>query len=334
MHDFTVIVAEAAYGSSVAVTLDLLGAAARLAPRVDAPAPRWRVCSVAGGAVRLQSGLQIETARLPRRSTADRSTWIVPGLALNTEAELRTRLAQPETVTLAAALRAHLERGGRVATGCSAVFLLQAAGRLDARRVTTTWWLAPVLQRLNPRCHVDAARMVCADGPIVTAGAAFAQADLMLHLLREAGGARLVELLSRFLLVDARDAQSHYVVPEVLASGDELVARIVERVEQALPAVPSVAELARHFCVSERTLARRVRRATGQGTLALLHSVRLRKARSLLERSRMSVEQVAAAVGYGDPTALRRLMRRVSGVSPSQYRAPVRNSPQRVVVDT
>jgi transcriptional regulator GlxA family with amidase domain len=142
----------------------------------------------------------------------------------------------------------------------------------------------------------------------------------MLHLIRQVSGPALVEALSRFLLVDARGWQSRYVVPEVLASGDELVARIVARVEASLPDILSVQALAQAFHVSERTLSRRVRRATGNSTLALLQSIRLRKARLLLEQSRMSVEHVASAVGYGDPTALRRLMRRASGVSPSQYR--------------
>jgi len=217
-------------------------------------------------------------------------------------------------------LRAHVARGGRVAAGCSAVFLLAFAGLLEGRRVTTTWWLAPLLQRMEPACRVDAAQMVCADGPIVTGAAAFAQTDLMLHLLRDACGAPLTALLSRYLLVDGRNTASRHALPEALATGDELVARIVARVEQALPEVPSVASLAKALCMSERTLARRVQRATGHSTRTLLQSVRLQRARALLERSRMPVEQVAAAVGYDDPTALRRLLRKRAGVSPRAYR--------------
>lgn len=320
MHDFTLIAIEGGFGSGVAVSLDLLRGAASFAPRAGAPQPRWRVCSVDGGAVSLQSGLQLASQPLPPADEDDRSTWIVPGLGLGSEEALQEGLQRPDVARLVDALRRHAARGGRIAAGCSGVFLLGAAGLLAGRAATTAWWLAPLLQRLHPGCRVDATRMVREDGPIVTAGAALAQTDLMLHLLRRTCGAKLVATVSRMLLVDAREAQSDYVVPEVLANGDELVARIVARVEAALPDVPSVAALARDFCVSERTLGRRVRRVTGHSTLALLQSVRLRKARSLLERSRMSVEQVAAAVGYDDPTALRRLMRKAGGASPSQYR--------------
>lgn len=323
MHDFTLVIFEGGYGTGVAVSLDILRAATAMAPRVGVPVPRWRICSPSGGPVRLQSGLSIETTRLPAGRGADRSTWIIPGLGLNTEAEVRASLDRADVQQALRALRRHAAAGGRIAAGCSSVFLLGFAGLLDGRRVTTAWWLAPLLQRLNPDCRVDAERMVCADGAIVTAGAAFAQTDLMLHLLRESSGAALVDLLSRFLLADSREAQSRYVIPEVLANGDQLVARIVARAEKGLPDMPTVAALARELGVSERTLARRVRAATGRSPLALLQSVRLRKARRLLEQSRMSVEDIACAVGYGDSTALRRLMRRTAGVSPRQYR-PVR----------
>lgn len=320
MHDFTLVVLEGAFGSGVAASVDILRTAATLAPRLGSPVPRWRICSVQGGPVALPSGMRIDTKKFGHGGRADRSTWILPGLSLNAEGDVRACAQRADVRALLPRLRAHARTGGKVAAACSSVFLLEFAGLLTSKRVTTTWWLAPLLQRMNPDCNVDAARMVCADGNFVTAGAAFGQTDLMLHLLRAACGPRLVESLCRFLLVDARAAQSNYVIPEVLARGDELVARIVGRVEKALPAVPSVAALAKDFDVSERTLGRHVRRATGQTTLALLQSVRLQRARALLEQSRMTVEDVAAAVGYGDPTALRRLMRKRAGVIPSQYR--------------
>ena len=83
----------------------------------------------------------------------------------------------------------------------------------------------------------------------------------------------------------------------------------------------TISELAREFCMSERTLSRHIHKATGKSTQALVQSVRLRRARALLESSRMTVEQVAGAVGYQDATALRRLMKKVAGANPSRYRA-------------
>ena len=323
MHDFTIVVLDDANATSVAVTLDILATAAALAPKARVSSPRWRVCSVDGNNVPLQGGLSVATSKLPVRPRNDRSTWVVPGLGVPQTTAIGPRLASTDATQVAASIARHVQAGGQVAASCSAVFLLQAAGVLGGRRATTSWWLAPLLKRMNPDINVDADRMVCADGPVVTAGAAFAQTDLMLHLMREHFGNALVDAVARMLLIDGRQAQTPFIVPEVLANGDDLVARLVARMESALPDSPTVAELAQEFCMSERTLSRHLHRVTGRSTMALLQSVKLRRARTLLESSRMTVEQVAEAVGYQDATALRRMMKRVAGANPSRYRPAV-----------
>ncbi|WP_458765129.1 GlxA family transcriptional regulator [Cupriavidus basilensis] len=323
MKDFTVLALSGAYSTSVAATIDILRTASLLAPRMHLPRPTWRVVSTSGRSVPLSGGMHIEAAALPTRLRAQAghaTTWIVPGLGIDDANAIASRLAQDDARLAARAVATHAAAGGHVAASCSAVFLLQAAGLLAQRRVTTSWWLAAELQRLEPRCIVDADRMVCADEHVSTAGAAFAQTDLMLHLLRSRFGVALADAVSRVLLIDGRQAQARFVVPAMLSNGNALVGRLVARIESALPQPPSIQVLADEFAMSQRTLSRRVREATGKSTLALVQSVRLNRARMLIESSRMSVEQVAEQVGYEDATALRRLMRKRAGVTPSQYR--------------
>lgn len=321
MYDFTILILPGSYASSVAVTLDMLSAAATVAARVGVATPRWRILAAGGSRIPLSGGLTLEATPMPRAVRDDGAIWVVPGLGLDAPGQAARRMQQEDAQMAARALRIHAARGGTVAASCSAVFTLQAAGLLENRRVTTSWWLAASLRELEPTCTVDASRMVCSDGPVVTAGAAMVQCDLMLQLLRVRFGAPMANAVSRLLLVDGREAQAPFVVPEMLANGDELVARIVDRVTAAMPNPPAVSELAQQFGMSERSLARHIRAKTGQSTLALLQSVRLNRARMLLESSRLSVEQVAEQVGYGDATALWRLMRRVAGVTPRQLRA-------------
>lgn len=320
MTDFTILVLPGAYAASVAATLDMLRAAAALAPRMKLPTPTWRVLSVSGDLVALSGGMHVETRPLPRRLRADASTWIVPGLGLDTPESIAGGMASGDAPRMIEAVRIHARRGGRVAAACSAVFLLQAAGLLAQRRVTTTWWLAAELRRLEPSCTVDADRMVCTDGAITTAGAAFAQTDLMLHLLRAQFGVALADAVSRILLIDGRQAQAPFIVPRMLSNGNALVARLVARIEAALPDPPSIEALAGEFAMSQRTLSRHVREATGKSTMALVQSVRLNRARMLIESSRLTIERVAEQVGYEDATALRRMMRKAAGANPSQYR--------------
>lgn len=321
MRDFTFLVPHGAFGTGVAASLDILRAASLLAPRAKAATPAWKVCSVAGGHVPLQTGLLMPTEALPVDDDSDLSTWVIPGLGANTPDALKALLAQADSKALVSAIQAHVQRGGKVAASCTSVFLLAEAGLLNGRKATTTWWLAPTFKAFYPKVALDASCMVIKDGPFITAGAALAQTDLMLFLLREQFGPALADNTARYLLMDARQAQSQYVMPEVLAMGDQLIKHIVEKVEGALPHVPSVSELAQHFCMHERTLGRHVRAVSGVSTLSLIQQVRVRRARQLLETSKLSIEQIASQVGYEDATALRRLIKRTLGARPNQYRA-------------
>jgi len=321
MIDFRVLVLEGAMASGVAMTADILSTAAALAASLDAPTPSWSICSVSGGPVRLQNGFVVDTVRLLRSRSPQGSVIVVPGLAVPRIAALLQRLERDDCADAARLLSAHCKGGGSLAASCSAVFLLNLAGVLSGRRVTTSWWLGPSLAQLSPDCIVDSHRMVSADGPIVTAGAAFAQSDLMLYLVAQRFGPGLAEAVAQRLLLDKRHAQSNFAVPEVLASGHALVAQLTRRLESSLPNVPAISQLAAELCVSERTLSRHVRIATGNSTKGLVQSVKLRRARKLLQNSRMTVEQVAAAVGYSDATALRRLMLKASGATPGRFRS-------------
>jgi transcriptional regulator GlxA family with amidase domain len=318
LPELQLIVLPGAHAAGVAVSLDILRAAATLAPGLTLPPPRWRVLSPEGGDVELAGGLRCPTQ--PLDDADDAGLWVVPGLAIESAVALEQRLAQTDARAVAGHLALRLAQGLPVAATCSSVFLLRGSGALDDRRVTTTWWLAQHLRRTAPGCRVEAERIVCVDGALVTAGAAMAQVDLMLHLLH-GHGAALADAVSRVLLLDARTAQSAYALPSLIANGDALVRRLVRTIEDALPRPPAVAALADAFAMSPRTLSRRVRDATGQGPSALIQAVRLERARRLIETTRMSIDQVAAAVGYEDATALRRLMRRRTGATPTRFRA-------------
>ncbi|NBF05947.1 helix-turn-helix domain-containing protein [Pseudomonas sp. Fl5BN2] len=319
MNDFTVLLLPGAFASSVALTLDILSTAALLAPRLGLGAPRWRVCALQGGQVSLGQGLLLEVEALGD-GAADRSCWILPGLGIDVPEAIEQRLQQADIAPLLSVLRRHVQEGGEVAASCSAVFLLHAADLIRGRRVTTSWWLAPLLQERARDSHVDPDQMLIVDTPLTTAGAALGQSDLLLHLLRSRFSPALADAVGQVLLIDRRQLQAPYAVPAMMAQGNVLIGRIIAHIETCLPRLPSVGELAAQFGMSERTLARQVRKATGHSSLRLIHSVQLNRARGLLQNSKYSVENIAEQVGYQDATALRRLMRKMLNATPRQLR--------------
>lgn len=319
MLDFTILLLDRVYAVNVALTLDALAMAQKLANRYSAAPPRWKVCSVHGGNIETGSGLLVATQKL-ELADDDKSIWIIPGLGFDNPDEVHARLLEIDAMETITLLGQHVDRGGIIAASCSSVFLLQRAGLLKHRRVTTAWSMTGELMRLEPDCKVDDRRLLCEDGPIITAGAAFSHANLMLHLLRPVCGEDVTAGVCQVLFSNHHEMQASYAITEAFSYGEDLIGRVVRRIEAALPDAISVGDLAAEFCMSERTLTRHIQKATGKNTMTLMQGIKQRRARSLLESSRMSVEQVAAAVGYQDATALRRLMKKISGTTPSRFR--------------
>lgn len=331
MPDFTVAILDWALASSVAVTLDALGAANRIAASLGAPARSWKVFG-SSAAVPLSNGLLIPAQTLGEAEDFGASLVVVPGLGLDHPSlqqggdgrfdweRIAGRLELPDARRVIDRIRAHGARGGLVAASCSGVLVLGEAGLLDGRAATTHWRLAGLLQRRYPACRPDVARMVVRDGPVVTAGAALAQMDLMLVLIGEAYGHEIADLVARYLLMDGRPSQSCYMAWSHLQNTDETVKRLEGLIEQCLPEVPPLAVLADQLHVTEKTLARRVRRATGQTPGGVVQAVRLRRARHLLETTRLPVAEIASRVGYADATALRRLTLKTLHLAPGQLR--------------
>jgi transcriptional regulator GlxA family with amidase domain len=320
MTKFNILVMQDAYASSVALTIDILSAAAALAPQHKLSAPQHKLFSATGGEIELSNGMKLATYSLARVRLNRDEMWLVPGIGISSAAQASERLDQADAQVAAALLKKVSHAGCRIAASCSAVLLLQHAGLLAGKRVTTAWWLAPLLQQRESTCQIDANRMVVSDGRLVTAGAALAQTDLMLHLLREHFGIKLADAVARLLLIDKRQSQAPFIVPQAYASGNQLVAQLSARFEKTLPTPPSLPLLAQEMGMSERTLARHIRAATGRTPLALLQSIRIHQAQALLQNSRLSVDEIAARVGYQDATALRRLLKTTMQSTPRQIR--------------
>ena len=319
MNDFTILITAGAFASSVALTLDILSTAALRAQRLGTAVPRWQVCGLNTDCVTLGHGMQIAVQPLAI-SPHDRSCWIIPGFGVADALMIEHRLQQADIALLTTALRAHVQAGGHVAASCSAVFVLQAANLLAGHCVTTSWWLAPLLQQRAPECQVDAERMVIHDPPLMTAGAALGHTDLMLHLLRSHFSPALADDVAQVLLIDGRQLQSPFMVPAMMAQGNELIAQLTAHIEASLPTIISVSTLASDFGLSERTLSRHVHKATGYSPLRLIQRVQAHKARELLANSKYSIDTIAEHVGYRDATSLRRLMKKMLNVTPRQLR--------------
>jgi transcriptional regulator GlxA family with amidase domain len=314
MLGIDVLVLDGASASAVGSTIDVVSAANRI---LGEPAFDLRFVSP-NARVTLRGGLIANAQPLARARARD--IVITPGLGAAEIQEIADRLDSADVdVACRWLVRAHA-RGADVAASCTAVFVLASAGLLHGRRCVTTWWLGADLARLAPAADVVIDEMVVRDGPIWTAGSAFAHIDLMLALMRHLGGAALTDEIANRLVADQRTSQASFLIPSHLAASDETIADLESFVRSRLEQPHTLDSLAHRCGLSPRTLARRTRRAVGLSPLQLVQRVRLERSLHLLRTTRMPLEQIANAVGLADSATLHRLVKRHTGRSPGALR--------------
>jgi transcriptional regulator GlxA family with amidase domain len=246
---------------------------------------------------------------------------IVPGLEHGDDAGLSRQLdaLAPEL----ALLRTLAGRGVTLLAGCSGACVLARAGLLEGRCATTSWWLAGYVRSHFAGVQWQLQDILVEDEGRVSAAGLSSYFDLALWLLGRYGGEDLRQLAARMLLHDSRrESQVPYGAAAAVGSEGPLVLERARRwLGQRLDQPWTVAALAQHCRTSERTLLRRFKDATGVGPVQYAQQLRVERAKTLLESTRLSLEAIAARCGYQDVSTLHKVFRQWAHLTPSEYRA-------------
>lgn len=215
--------------------------------------------------------------------------------------------------------------GARLATACSGSALLADAGLLDGEEATAHWSMSEIFQKHYPKVAFRPDRTLAFAGEgdsIVMSGGMASWQDLALYVIARFIGPEHAAKSARFYCVDPRpDGQRHYAAPlRRLQSEDAIVQDCQAWVATAYGEKDAVGRMIARSGLPRRTFDRRFRAATGYSPRDYVQSLRVEEAKQILETDAHNVEAVAEAVGYSDPRAFRRLFRKMTGLSPSEYR--------------
>ncbi|MEU9852094.1 MULTISPECIES: GlxA family transcriptional regulator [Streptomyces] len=227
----------------------------------------------------------------------------------------------PPQAVVEALIAAHA-RGARLAAISTGAFALAATGLLDGRRATTHWHYARALAEKWPLVQVDENVLFVDEGSVLTSAGAASGIDLCLHILRGDLGVGAANHAARRLVAAPyrSGGQAQYVPRSVPEPHGERFAATREWVLHHLDEPLTLDVLARHAAVSPRTFSRRFVEETGYTPMQWLLRARVDRARELLERSELGVEQIAAETGLGTGANLRMHFQRILGTTPSDYR--------------
>lgn len=248
---------------------------------------------------------------------AQANTIIVPGWS---------PIGDPPPATLLHALRRAHQRGARIASICSGVFILAATGLLDGRPATVHWAQAGLLANMYPAVQVHPDVLYIDDGDVMSSAGRAAGLDLCLHIVRRDYGAEVANRVAQRLVIPPHreGGQAQFIPQPVHKTEGDALASVFSWAQHHLDQDLTIAQLASRARMSRRTFIRRFENATGMSPGEWVVQARMSRARELLEATPIPVEGVATATGFGSADALRHHFRLRLGTSPAHYRAAFR----------
>lgn len=220
-------------------------------------------------------------------------------------------------------IEAQYKKGAEVASLCTGAYVLASTGLVNGKKCSIHWNDAQTFRRMFPQVNLVADQVITHEHGLYTCGGAFSFMNLILYLLEKYYGREMAILCSKLFQVDIdRSSQSPYIVFNGQKShDDEVVLKAQELLEKNSIDKFSTEKLAKKLAVSRRSLDRRFIKATGNTPMEYLQRVKMESAKKQLEVSRKTVQEIMYEAGYTDLRAFRQVFRKVTGLSPIEYRS-------------
>ncbi|QNF33984.1 helix-turn-helix domain-containing protein [Adhaeribacter swui] len=215
------------------------------------------------------------------------------------------------------------QNGAEVGSLCVGAFLLASTGLVNGRKCATHWMAAKDFRKMFPEVNLVEDKIITDEQGIYSSGGAFSYLNLILYLIEKYVGRDIAVFMSKAFQIDIeRKSQSPFVIFNGQKDHeDEVIKKAQEIIENSVTEKITVDQLADTLALSRRNLERRFKKATANTVVEYIQRVKMEAAKMSLETSRENVNEVMYNVGYSDPKAFRDTFKKITGLSPVQYRS-------------
>ncbi|HEY2722124.1 MAG TPA: helix-turn-helix domain-containing protein [Chitinophagaceae bacterium] len=212
--------------------------------------------------------------------------------------------------------------GAELASFCIGSFFLGATNLLSGRQCTTHWRFVNEFRNMFPEANVVDDKIMTEDGGIYTSGGAYSYLNLLIYLIEKYGGREIAILISKAFMIDIdRISQSPFIIFQGQKEhDDEPIRKAQEFIEKNFQEKITVEQLASMHALSRRNLERRFKKATCNTVTEYIQRVKIEAAKKNFESSRKNINEVMYDVGYMDTKAFRTTFKKITGLSPIEYR--------------
>ena len=234
--------------------------------------------------------------------------------------DMKTAIAQNKA--LIPWINEQYENGAELASLCVGSFLLASTGLLDGKKCSTHWGFTNEFRNMFPEVDVVDGSILTEEHRIYSSGGANSYWNLLLHLVEKYTDRETAILASKYFAIDIdRDSQSAFTMFKGQKNhADEAVKKAQDYIEKNIQEKITVDELATMLSLGRRSFERRFKQSTNNTVLEYIQRVKIEAAKRSFETSRKNMSEVMYDVGYTDSKAFRTIFKKVTGLTPTEYR--------------
>ncbi len=225
-------------------------------------------------------------------------------------------------------IKRQYDQGAEIASICTGAFLLAASGILEGKSCSTHWAFADSFRTMFPNIELQRDKLITDENGVYTNGGAYSFLNLIIYLVEKYFDRETAIFCSKVFQIEIdRGNQSQFIIFKGQREHeDELIRQAQDYLENNFQQKLSIETLSSKFAVGRRNFDRRFIKATGNTPIEYAQRVKVEAAKRAFETSRKTVGEVMSDVGYADAKAFREVFKKVTGISPLEYRTKYNKS--------
>ncbi|QCR24977.1 GlxA family transcriptional regulator [Pontibacter sp. SGAir0037] len=214
------------------------------------------------------------------------------------------------------------KEGASLASLCVGAFLLAETGLLNGRKCSTHWAHVNEFKKRYPDVEVEDGAIITEHDNIYSSGGANSLWNLILYLIEKFADRRTAVMLAKYFALDiGRDSQSQFTIFRGQRNhGDGGIQKVQDYIEKHYEDKITIETLANLINTGRRTFERRFKEATSNTPMEYMQRVRIEAAKISFEASIKNVTEIMFEVGYTDTKAFRDIFKKLTGLTPIEYR--------------
>lgn len=213
-------------------------------------------------------------------------------------------------------------QGTALASLCAGAFLLAETGLLNGKKCSTHWAHIDEFRDRYPEVKVENGSIITENDNIYSSGGASSLWNLILYLIEKFADRETAVMIAKYFALDmGRDSQSQFTIFRGQRKhGDTDIKKIQDHIEKHFYEKITIDTLANSINTGRRTFERRFKEATNNTPIEYIQRVRIEAAKISFEASRKNVSEIMFEVGYTDIKAFRDTFKKITGLTPLEYR--------------